>query len=160
MSCILIFISKTIENILSTLKIIYISNHKKLLGSILNFVITLIWILSAIYILRNFNKNPLCIFIYSLGCFIGTYLGCIIEEKLALGNNMLTVLTAKYIEVEKALKNLEYNVITIDGYNMDNIEKVLIIIIPRRKKYKVHNIIKLIDKNATIIYENISYYDK
>ena len=152
MSCLLIFISKTLENILSTLKIIYISNHKKMLGSILNFFITLIWIISAIYIIKNFNKNPICIFIYSFGCFIGTYLGCIIEEKLSLDNYLLTIITNNpnvYIK----LKELNYSITKVNSY-MDN-TNILYVTIKNRKRYKLYSIIKIIDKNATIVCENI-----
>ena len=152
MSCILIFISKTIENILSTLKIIYISNHKKLLGSILNFIITLIWIISAIYILKNFNKNPFCIFIYSFGCFIGTYIGCIIEEKLSLSEYLLTVITTNN-NVYCKLKELNYSITKVDSY-LEN-TSILYITIRRRKIYKLYSIIKLLDKNATIACDNI-----
>jgi len=152
MSCILIFLSKTIENILSTLKIIYISNHKKLLGSILNFIITLIWLISAISIINNFNKNPLCIFIYSFGCFIGTYIGCIIEEKLSLGQYLLTIITSNNNIYDK-LKELNYSITKIDSY-LDN-SSILYIVTKRRKKYRLCSIIKLMDKDATITCDSI-----
>ena len=153
MSYLLIFISKSIENILTTLKIIFISNHKKLLGSILNFFITLIWILSAIFILRNLNRNPIYIFIYAFGCFIGTYLGCIIEEKLALGDNMLTIITSNPNVYNKLLDN-GYMVTRIDDYNYSNY--ILLLVIKRSKKNKVYSIIKLIDNKSTIISETIN----
>lgn len=153
MSYLLIFISKTIENILSTLRIIFISNHKKLLGALLSFIITLTWIFSTVYIIKNFNRNPAYIIIYALGCFIGSYLGSTLEETLALGENMLTIITNSYLTIYNKLNELGYNTTLIDGYNTN--KKVILILIPRRKKYKVYSLIKLIDSKATIICENV-----
>lgn len=159
MSYILIFVSKTVENILATLRIIVISNHKKFLGAILNFIITLIWIFSTISVLRNFTKEPICILIYAFGCFIGSYLGCALEEKLAFGESMLTVITKEDSLIAYKLRELGYLVTIIDGYGYNINQKVLLIMIPRKKKYKVFHTIKLIDNKATIISENATYVD-
>lgn len=153
----LIFISKTVENVLATLRIILISNQKKLMGATLNFIVTLIWIFSTISILRNFTKEPLCILVYAFGCFIGSYLGSSLEEKLALGESMLTVITKHDSSIELKLRELGYIVTIIDGYGYNSNKKVLLIMIPRKKKYKVFHLIKLLDNKATIISENASY---
>ena len=159
MDTILIFVAKTVENILATLRIIVLSNHKKLLSAILNVCMALIWIFSTFSILNNFTKVPFNILAYAIGCFTGSYLGCIIEEKLAFGDNMLTCITNENSRIENKLRELGYMVTTVDGYGSDNNNKVLLIMIPRKKKYRIYNLIKLIDKNATIISERASYFD-
>lgn len=159
MSYILIFISKTIENILATLRIIVLSNHKKVLGASLNCVIALIWIFSTMSVLNNFTKHPVSIIVYALGCFIGSYLGCYIEEKLAFGDNMLTCITSEDSFIASRLREAGYMVTVIDGYGIDYNQKVLLIMVPRKKKYKISQLIKLIDNKATIISESASYFD-
>ena len=155
-----ILFAKTIENILATLRIIVLSNHRKLLAAILNLFISIIWIYSTIFVFNNFNKHPLSIIVYVTGCFIGSYLGASIEEKLAIGTNMLTCITNKNNVIENRLKKLGYTVISIDGYGIDNNNKILLIMIPRKRKYTIYKIIKRIDSNATIISENATYYEK
>ena len=150
---ILIFISKTIENILTTLRIIFISSHKKILGACLNFIVTLIWIFSTICIIRNINKKPLFALIYAGGCFIGSYIGSTIEEKLALGNYMITIITKNNNTIYNKLNELGYNTTIIDGYNY---KKIILVIIPRSKKIRIYNLIKLIDSKATIISEPVN----
>ena len=159
MSYIFLFISKTIENILATLRIIVLSNHKKLLAAALNSLIALIWIFSTISVLRNFSKEPMTIIIYILGCFIGSYLGGYIEEKVALGDNMLTCITSEDSFIAPRLREAGYLVTVIDGYGIDYNQKVLLIMVPRRKKYKISKLIKLIDNKATIISESANYFD-
>ena len=157
MSYILILVSKSIENILSTLRILFISNHKKFLGALLNFIITLIWIFSTVFILRNITKEPLCAFIYALGCFIGSYIGSTIEEKLALGSSMLTIITKDDTNIHNKLRELGYDVTLIDGYGYNNKQKILFVMIPRKKKYKLYHLIKFIDNKASVISESASY---
>lgn len=159
MSYILIFLAKTLENVLATIRIIFISNHKKLIGAILNGFIALIWIYSTVSVLRNFTQQPLKIVAYTLGCLVGSYLGCFIEEKLALGDNMLTCITEENSRITDKLRELGYMVTTIDGYGINDQKKILLIMIPRKKKFRLSRLIKLIDKNATVISESASYFD-
>lgn len=52
-----IFISKILENTLSTLRIIVVSNGKKKLGAILQGIVALIWIFVTGVVIININKD-------------------------------------------------------------------------------------------------------
>lgn len=80
---ILIFAFKVIENTLSTLRIIVISNRKKILGAILQGTVSIIWVISTSLVVINIQKDPLKIISFTLGATIGSYIGSIIEEKLS-----------------------------------------------------------------------------
>ena len=43
--------------------------------------------------LKDINSDPLRVLAYALGCFVGSYIGCYIEEKIAIGDNMITCIT-------------------------------------------------------------------
>ena len=102
----LIFTFKVIENTLSTLRIIVISNGKKLLGAILQGTVSIVWVISTSLVVINIQKDPLKIISFTLGALIGSYIGSIIEEKLALGTNMITTIinTVSYISEKVYLK--------------------------------------------------------
>jgi len=51
----LIFSSKVIENALATLRLIVVANGKKLIGSFLNLIISIIWIISTSLVVQNFK---------------------------------------------------------------------------------------------------------
>ncbi len=159
MSYLLIFGAKTLENILTTIRIILISNHRKILGSILSIFITLIWIFTTVSILRNIWGDPLNLVAYTGGCCLGSYLGCLIEEKIALGDNMITCITEDDNNIVDKLRQLNYQVTTIDGYGINDKKKVLLIMTKRKKKYRLARLIKFIDRSATVITENATYYD-
>lgn len=82
MTYFLIFFNKVVENTLSTVRIIVIAKEKKLLGAILNGLISLVWIFSTSMVIHNLNKDFFKIATFCLGAIIGSYLGSIIENKI------------------------------------------------------------------------------
>ena len=55
----LIFISKVIENGLSTLRLIVVANGKKILGAFLQFTISLVWVLVTGIVVNDLLNDPL-----------------------------------------------------------------------------------------------------
>ena len=153
---ILIFAFKVIENTLSTLRIIVVSNGKKILGAILQGIVSIVWVISTSLVVINIQKDPLKILAFTSGALIGSYIGSIIEEKLALGTNMITAVInkEKTTKITKALKQQKYETIVLNGKRKDELKNILIIITKRKTRKNVIKLIKNIDKSATIIIEN------
>ena len=85
----IIFLAKTIELALGTLRLIVVANGKKKLGAILQGVIAVGWIYITGIVVTNINKDPLKVIAFALGSLFGSYIGSLIEEKMAMGSNML-----------------------------------------------------------------------
>lgn len=143
----LVFIFKIIEDALATLRLIVVSNGRKLLGSILQFVCTIIWILLTGSVLIDFMKDFGKVIAFSIGSFFGSYLGFLIEEKIALGTNSFII---KYNSNMKRLLN-DYNYLFLSN-------DLLMITAPRRRIKDVIKIVKGYDKNAFIISEKINIF--
>ncbi len=135
-----IFICKILENSIGTLRLIIVSNGKKLEGAILNFILSLIWIISTSLVVLN--NNIYKILIFAIGSLIGSYVGSLLEEKIALGNNMLFVVSKKY----KKIKNIENTYLI----NKD----ILMIMVKRKKRKEIIDKILNIDNKAIIISES------
>ncbi len=142
MLCI-IFILKILENALGTLRLIIVSNGKKIEGAILNFMLSIIWAISTSLVV--INNNIYKIFVFAFGSLIGSYIGSILEEKIALGNNSLFIISTKYKTIKEKLDNLQ-----IDNYLLNNI---ILAIIPRKKRKNIINTILQIDNETKIISE-------
>ena len=56
MTYLLIFIMKVIENALATLRVIIVSNGKKLIGAILSLLMSIIWVISTSLVVQNFTN--------------------------------------------------------------------------------------------------------
>ena len=61
--------------------------------------------------------------IFAIGSFVGSYVGSIIEEKLALGNNMITAIIDPkfYPAIIKELKKEHYGVTILEGNKQNKI---------------------------------------
>lgn len=152
---ILIFIFKVIENTLSTLRIIIVANGKKLFGAILQGIIAIIWVISAGIVIINIKEDPIKIIFFSLGSSVGSYIGSLIEEKIALGNSLITAIIndKKSNLILRTLRKKGYIINTI---NTNNKKRTITIIVLRKNINKVSNIIKSLDNNSIIIAHNIN----
>lgn len=148
-----IFILKIIENMISTLRAIIISNGKKILGAILLFIVSIIWIISnSITII---NINIISILVFSFGSLFGSLIGSIIEEKLAFGNCLIICISS--INIYDILRKKGYIITTINGNGMTGTKNIMLIILKRKRLKQILNTIKSLDNDAIIInaYTNI-----
>jgi len=149
-----ILMFKIIENALATLRIIVIANGKKKLGAFLQFIIALIWIFVTGTVISNVDEDPLKILFFALGSLLGSYIGSVLEEKIAMGNNVLMVVVnndiAKKIEQELKIKKMTTN-LELSSFG----KTLLMVAIPRKMKNSIIKIIKKLDNNAIILSERV-----
>lgn len=151
----LIFMAKVIENTLGTLRLIIVANGKKVFGAILQGIIAIIWAISAGIVIVDVNKDILKIIFFALGSLVGSYIGSLIEEKIALGSSIITSIINEKdaLLIIRALRKKRYVVSTI---NIDNKKRTIAIMVHRKRIKNVSNIIKKIDNNAVIIAQSIN----
>ena len=151
-----IFISKIIENALSTLRLIVVAKGKKIFGAILQFIIAFVWVITTGIVVVNIKEDPYKIVFFALGSLIGSYIGSIVEEKIALGNDLITVISNKHEnEIIKELANNNFSVFKINGYINNKEIPILFITNEKKKRKNVIKIIKKIDNNAIIQVQSI-----
>lgn len=142
-----IFISKIIENALATLRLIVVSNGKKKMGAILQGLVALIWVLIAGIVIIDINKDIFKIIFFCLGSLVGSYLGSVLEEKIALGTNMiLAVIDNRYINI--ILNKLSHYKLSI--INVNNQNTIIMVVCRRRQTYFINSVIHNIDKSSII----------
>ena len=150
-----IFILKVIENAIGTLRLIVISHGKKGLGAFLQLVIAIVWVLSAGAVIQDIQKDPIKIIAFALGSYVGSYVGCVIEEKVAMGNNLLITITSveNGEKIADRLRNLGYAVTILCGEGMIEERKILMIVVKRKQKDEIVKIIGSLDKDCMIVSE-------
>ena len=128
MTYLIIFLLKIVENTIATLRLIIVANGKKLLGAVLNFIMSIVWVISTSLVVQNF-KNILNILFFSLGCFVGSYLGSLIETKIGIGSNMLLINSCNSNEIINLLNKNNYkSYITNDN--------TIMVLVERKKRKK------------------------
>ena len=148
-----IFIFKIIEDALATLRLIVVSNGKKGLGAILQFIVTLIWIVLTGTVLMGLQKDLFKVLAFALGSLFGSYFGSFLEEKIALGMNLVLVEleNKNAIKLKNVLEQKKFSLVTI----FNDKSSVLFIICKRRQMRIIITAIRSIDKKAIIISEKI-----
>ena len=146
MNYIYIFIFKIIEDSLATLRLILVSNGKKFLGAILQFIVTVIWIWLTGYVLIDFMKDMFKVCAFALGSLFGSYFGSLIEEKIALGTNCFIIKSLYLNDIFEVLKN---------SYKCLPLSDFLIVVAPRKNTIDVIKNVRNIDNNSYIICEKI-----
>lgn len=151
-----IFFLKILEDALATLRLIVVSNGKKVFGAILQFIVTIIWVLLSGTVLINFMQDFWKVVVFSLGALVGSYAGSFLEEKIALGTNLF-VIKIKEEKIPSLLHILKSNNINTFKIKSDN-GNLVIITKPRKQTNYVVDLVKLIDENAVILSGKIKIF--
>lgn len=138
---ILIFISRLADVSLATLRHIFVSKGFKKIVPVLGFFEVLIWLVAIRQIFNNVN-NIACFIAWAGGFSAGTYLGMRIEEKLALGMQIIRIITNENTDaLIDAFKQYNQGVTIVNGQGAVGPVKLIFTVVKRTNKA---DIIKLI----------------
>lgn len=155
---ILIFIAKISELAMVTLRTILTARDEKLINALLCFIQISIWVVSTATVINNVTEDPMRIVAYVLGCTVGCYVGMVLDEQLAIGQNMLTVIIdgENGKDLTKIVRDDGYAVTVLQGKGRERDKLVLMIATRRKKQKRLIKIIKDAVPEAMIIRESIS----
>src|SRR4030065_260984 len=128
----LIFLARICDVSIGTLRIIFVSKGKKNIAPFLGFFEVLIWIVAISKIMQNLD-NYINYIAYAAGFASGNFVGMIIEEKLAVGIQIIRVIT--HLNGPDLVKSLNKN-----GYGATSVEAY-------GAKEKVHLIYTIVQRN-------------
>lgn len=156
---ILIFVVKTIEVSMATIRLVLNSKGERIKGALLGFFEVMIWLLVVSSVLNNITKDPFKIVAYAAGFALGNFLGVFIESKIALGTSSMQVVSSKETGdiLSNTLRAEGFGVTIIDGKGIeDSLKTVLFIQLKRRNIKTAAKKIKEIDPKAYIIVNDVS----
>lgn len=141
----LIFISRLADVSLATLRHIFVSKGFKTLVPILGFFEVLIWLVAIRQIINNVD-SLVCYIAWAGGFSAGTYLGMYIEEKLALGLQIIRIITNDDTNnLVEAFKKSNQGITVVNGHGAVSPVKVIFTVFKRTNKAEI---IKLIEEHA------------
>jgi uncharacterized protein YebE (UPF0316 family) len=155
-----IFVARICDVSLDTLRIIFIAKGYKLVAPIIGFFEILIWIVVITRIMQNLD-NWLCYVAYAAGFATGNYVGLRLDEKLAIGYEMIRVITKKDAhELINVLREAGYGVTSVNARGMQGEVGILYIIINRKNLQEIIGMIDEYNPNAFYTIENIAFVNK
>lgn len=153
---IIIFLTKTIEVSIATIRLVYVNKGERVKGALLGFFEVMIWILLVSSVLNNITDDPFKIIAYAAGFSLGNYLGISIETKIAVGLASIQVVVDENTGdfLANLLRDNEFGVTIIEGKGKDDSQKTLLFI--QLKRRRIPAAIKLIKETNPSAYISVN----
>ncbi len=151
----LIFFARIIDVSIATLRIIFVMGGKKFLAPLLGFFESLIWLIAISQIFQNID-NVFSYIAFSCGFAAGTFVGMHIEEKLALGNVVVRVITRRdATELVDHFREKQFYFTNIPAEGRDGKVNIVFMVIKRYQLKEIIEIIKNYNPRAFYTVENV-----
>jgi uncharacterized protein YebE (UPF0316 family) len=151
----LIFISRLGDVTMATLRHIFISKGLRKIVPILGFFEVLIWLVAMRQVFSHLD-NIACFIAWAAGFSAGTYLGMYIEERLAIGTQIIRIITAEDITpLTDVLKKRNQGITIVDGHGAVGPVKLIFTIVRRTNKAQVIELIHQYAPNAFYSIEDV-----
>lgn len=151
----LIFSLRICDMTLDTLRIIFMTKGFRKLAPIIGFFEVLIWIVAITRIMQNLN-NWVCYVAYAGGFAMGNYVGMLLDEKLAIGHELIRVITRMdATALANALRAGGYGVTTVKASGMQGEVGIVYIVANRKSQKEAIQVIQQYNPNAFVTIQSI-----
>lgn len=144
----LIFVSRVIDVSLGTFRTIVIFRGYKVLAAFIGFFEIMIWLVAAGQVFKNLDQWYLAL-AYAGGFSMGNYVGMWIENRFAIGNELVRCLSFNRDVLAEKIREQGFKVISFDGdMGTDKLVELLFIVEKRRNVPALIKLIKELDASA------------
>jgi uncharacterized protein YebE (UPF0316 family) len=151
----LIFLARICDVSIGTLRIIFVSKGNRNIAPVLGFFEVLIWIIAISKIMQNLD-NYVNYVAYAAGFATGNFIGMIIEEKLAMGIQMIRIFTnEKGMDLVKILNSNGFGATAIEAHGAKEKVHLVYSIVHRNELEKVLEVINSFNPRAFFTIEDI-----
>ncbi len=146
----LIFLARLTDVSMATIRMIMVVRGKRVIAACIGFVEVTIYVLAIGKVLSGMD-NPLNVLAYASGFATGNYVGIFLEEKMALGNIIVQVISDYEVtQLVEKLRNNGFGVTVIEGYGREGIRHLLNVSLQRKHLSKLYNVVDNHDKKAFV----------
>ncbi len=152
---ILIFCARMCDVTLGTLRNIFMSRGFRKIVPFVGFFEVLIWLIAMKQVM-NRADNVACYLAWAGGFAMGTYVGMRIEERLALGMQVIRIITSEISDkLVKALRDANHGLTIVDAQGAVGPVKMIFSIVQRKYLKDVVTIIEENQPNAFYSIEDV-----
>lgn len=151
----MIFCARLTDVTLGTLRIVFVARGRKKIAPLLGFVEVLIWLAAIGQVMQNLN-NVACYLAWAGGFAMGNLLGIIIEERLALGLQVVRIITAGPPAIlAQTLHAAGFGVTRVDAHGIEGRVDLVFTIIRRKDLNALRAIVRANDPKAFYSVEDV-----
>jgi uncharacterized protein YebE (UPF0316 family) len=149
-----LFLSRIVDQTFTVMRTISIMRGLPILAACFGFFEVFIWINVAGQVIRNLDTWYLTV-VYSAGFAAGNYVGLVIESRIAMGWQMVRVISRRGNDLAEKLWQQGYPVTTIEGKSKAGEIDVVIVADKRRHVPALCKQISLLDPDAFFTIEDV-----
>jgi len=151
----IIFFARICDVSLGTMRIVFVSKGKKNIAPILGFFELFIWIVVLNEVFKSAD-GFVCYLAYAGGYAAGNFIGLNIEERLAIGSQLIKVFSTKDVApLQKCLNEAGFGVTVVEGDGSTGKVKILYTVINRKTFDHVEKILKEFDPLIFYVIEDV-----
>ena len=151
----IIFCARICDVSLGTMRIVFVSKGKKYIAPILGFFELFIWIVVINEVFKSAD-NIVCYLAYAGGYAAGNFIGMNIEERIALGTQLIKVFSAKDVTpLQKQMNEAGFGTTVVDGDGSSGKVKIMYTVINRKTSEQARNILMEFDPNIFYVIEDV-----
>jgi uncharacterized protein YebE (UPF0316 family) len=153
----LIFIARIFDVSLDTIRVIMISKGYRKYAPFVGFFQVLIWIITITRIMENLD-NWINYIAYAAGFGMGTFVGMWIEERIAMGNELLRVITKQPADkLIQELRSKGFMVTSVNGQGREGDVGILFLALKRKVVADAIAVVKEYNPHAFYTVEDMRY---
>ena len=152
-----VFGARIVDQSISAVRTISIVQGRKRTAFFLGFVEVTIWLTVISQVLHKVKDEPWLGLFYALGFSTGNYLGILLEQRLAIGNLVLRVISARQGRgMAEAIRAIGFSVTTFTGEGRFGPVTEVLVVCPRRRLADVLTVVRGIEPDAFYLTESTS----
>ena len=152
---ILIFLARVTDVSIGTFRVILISKGKKNVAASLGFIEISIWLLAISQVFQHLT-NIACFLAYGSGFALGNYIGITIEEKIAMGQQAIRIITRNTMDIlPMALRDAGYGATVIRASGAKGEVNIIFSVVPRSEVKQAVALAREIDPDIFISLQDV-----
>lgn len=151
----LIFAAETCVVTFGTLRSIFVARGLKKFAVVLGLIESTFWLFAIGQVVSNLSHLP-CSIAYAVGFTCGNFMGMTIEEKLAIGTQVVRIITSKPAEqLVTQLNAADFGVTCVEGDGATGPVNVIFTIVKRKQMKEVLRMMSQFDPHLFYTVEDV-----
>lgn len=151
----LIFLARALDVSLGTIRIILVSRGIRRLAPLIGFFEILVWLLAIGQIVQNLDR-PVHYIAYAGGFAAGTWIGLLVEERMALGLQAVRIITREdATDLIDRLWQMDFGVTSFAARGIKGRVRLLLTVIPKRDLSRLQEIVADLHPGAFVTVSDV-----
>jgi len=147
---IIIFVLRALDVGIATVRIVLLGRGRRVIAAGLGFVEAIVWVVAVARVLGGID-DPARMVAFAGGFAIGTYLGSLVEEWLAIGQSLVRVIAPTGSpSVAPAIRELGFGATVLNGDGMAGDVRLTFSVVPRKDVAAVTKLVRSLNPGAYV----------